>query len=145
MNSNDMYQDEIVALAKSKTGAERLEKPDASVTLDNPLCGDRVTLDVTVSDGMITAVGHRVRGCMLCEAASALVARDAIGTDTSAVSGGRDNLEALLKSGASPSEDDVWSTVTAFGPVAEFKSRHECVLLPFEALGKAVEEAESKI
>ena len=144
MTSNDMYQDEIVTLAKSKIGAERLENPDATMTLDNPLCGDRVTLDVNVTDGKITAVGHRVRGCMLCEASASLVARDAIGTDTNSIAGARDKLEALLKKGAEVSSDGSWSTVTTFGPVAEFKSRHECVLLPFEALGKAVEQAESK-
>jgi nitrogen fixation protein NifU and related proteins len=137
----DIYQDEIVTLAKSKTGATRLENPDATVTLDNPLCGDRVTLDVTVADGKITSVGHRVRGCMLCEASAALVARDAIGTDTDAVHTGREKLAALLKNGPSSDSSEAWSTVSTFGPVAEFKSRHECVLLPFEALDKAVKEA----
>ena len=140
-SSNDMYQDEIVTLAKSKTGAERLENPDATVTLDNPLCGDRITLDISVADGKITHVGHRVRGCMLCEASASLVARDAIGTSTSDVPTAREILKSMLKTEAIPAEGTLWSSVSAFAAVAGFKSRHECVLLPFEALGKAVDEA----
>jgi nitrogen fixation protein NifU and related proteins len=141
MNSSDIYQDEIVTLAKSGTGAARLENPDATVTLDNPLCGDRVTLDVTVADGRITNIGHRVRGCMLCEASAALVARDGIGLGADTVKGAHENLEAVLKSSATPGADDAWSGIAVFAPVAEFKSRHECVLLPFEALARAVDEA----
>jgi len=141
-NPADIYQDEIVTLAKAKNGAERLESPDATVTLDNPLCGDRVTMDIKVQDGKITEVGHRVRGCMLCEASASLVARDAIGTSVDTARSGRQQLDDILKSGATPADSDNWASLSAFAPVAEFKSRHECVLLPLEALGKAIDQAE---
>jgi nitrogen fixation protein NifU and related proteins len=144
MTAKDIYQDEIVTLAKSRTGAERLDAPDATVTLDNPLCGDRVTLDVSVVKGVVTAVGHRVRGCMLCEASAALVARDAVGMDTNAARTGREKLESLLKASDSVPNEETWASNLAFAPVAEFKSRHECVLLPFEALSAAIDQAEGK-
>lgn len=135
-----IYKDTIVTLAKAKTGAERLEHPDASVTLDNPLCGDRITLDVQVADGAISAIGHRVRGCMLCEAAASMIGQHAVGTATSDVGAARAGLQAVLGGDAAA---EAWAPVSDFAPVGGFKSRHECVLLPFEALEKAVGEIES--
>ena len=64
--SLDLYQKEILALAKQGSTPERLDAPDASARVDNALCGDRVTIDVTVSDGKITGLGHKVQGCALC-------------------------------------------------------------------------------
>ena len=48
--SDQLYQDRIVALAKAKTGAGKLSAPTKSARRDNPLCGDRVTIDVRLDD-----------------------------------------------------------------------------------------------
>jgi len=136
--TEDIYKDAIVTLAKAKTGAERLEDPDASVTMDNPLCGDRVTLDVKIDNGTISEVGHRVRGCMLCEAAASMVGQHAVGTAIGEIASARESLKAVLE-GQDASAS--WAPVTDFTAVGSFKSRHECVMLPFEALEKAVDEA----
>jgi nitrogen fixation NifU-like protein len=137
----DIYKDQIVALAKARQKDGRLDDPDASVTLDNPLCGDRITLDVKVAEGRIADIGHHVRGCMLCEAAASLIGGHAIGSAATDTRTAFDLLHNMLKNGASPNDGETWSQVNAFAPVADFKSRHECVLLPFEALAKAVDEA----
>ena len=70
--SDELYQTRIVALAKSKTGAGKLTAPTRSARRDNPLCGDRVTIDVTLDDtGHIAEIAHQVRGCLLCQASAA--------------------------------------------------------------------------
>ena len=43
---DQLYQDRIVSLAKAKTGAGKLTAPTKSARRDNPLCGDRVVIDV---------------------------------------------------------------------------------------------------
>ncbi len=138
--NQEIYKDAIVTLAKAKTGAERLDNPDASITLDNPLCGDRVTLDIKVTDGVISDIGHRVRGCMLCEAAASMIGQHAHGVATADVGAARISLRAVLLGEDAATS---WAPVDDFAPVGGFKSRHECVLLPFEALEKAVDEAAS--
>ncbi len=42
-----------MALAHDETRAGRLDGADASATVDNPLCGDRVTLDVRLDGGTL--------------------------------------------------------------------------------------------
>ncbi|HSJ99159.1 MAG TPA: iron-sulfur cluster assembly scaffold protein, partial [Myxococcota bacterium] len=72
--NDELYHQAILELARKARGASRLEAPQASVTVDNPLCGDRVTLDLSLADGRVREVGHRVRGCLLCQAAAVAIA-----------------------------------------------------------------------
>lgn len=136
-----LYQNAIMARAKEAVGAGTLEDADATVTVHNPLCGDRVTMEIRITDGKVAAVAHEVRGCVLCQAAASVVAANAPGTDAAALSALRDEIGAMLKEGAEL-RPRVWDDLAMFTPVAAHKNRHECVLLPFEALRRAIEEAE---
>jgi nitrogen fixation protein NifU and related proteins len=138
--SDDLYQQAIMERAKGRVGAGRLDTPSASVTVDNPLCGDRITLDVALENGRIRAVGHQVRGCALCQASASVIATAAIGQTPDAATAGRDTLKAVLKG-----EDAVapWSDLGIFAPVQRHKSRHDCVLLPFDALSQALAQAKT--
>ena len=80
--SEELYQAALVARAHAGRGRGRLAAPDRSITLDNPLCGDRVTLDLRLANGQIAAVGHLVRGCLLCEAGAETIAAHAPGKTT---------------------------------------------------------------
>ena len=75
----ELYHAAIVEAARRACGSGRLDNPDASVSVDNPLCGDRVSIDVHVAGGRLRGVAHRVRGCLLCEAAASIIATNAIG------------------------------------------------------------------
>lgn len=132
--SDELYQRRIVALAKSKTGAGKLAAPTKSARRDNPLCGDRVTIDVKLEDGRIVEIAHQVRGCLLCQASAAALAASAVGRDTAGIAELRHDAERALGREAGKANDPF----DAFEPVAAHKSRQECVLLPFEALKDAL-------
>ncbi len=129
--SDDLYGAAIKELAAREPAA--LDGADASVTLDNPLCGDRVTLDVALEGGRVTASGHRVKGCLLCRAAAALAEEKAVGLEADDAARLLDQVSGMLKTGAEPA----FPALAVFLPVRPHKSRHACVLLPFKALVKA--------
>ena len=84
--SDQLYQDRIVALAKAKTGAGKLAAPTKSARRDNPLCGDRVTIDVRLDDkGHIAEIAHQVRGCLLCQASASALSSVAVGRDKAGI------------------------------------------------------------
>jgi nitrogen fixation protein NifU and related proteins len=142
--SDQLYHQAILELAKQGREAGRLEAPQASVTVDNPLCGDRVTLDLNLADGRVREVGHRVRGCLLCQAAAAAIGRRAPGATPAALRiVARDLGEALA--GAPEAAGKSWPELAAFAPVHAHKSRHECVLLPFEALIGALDQVQPNL
>ena len=139
---DELYHQAILELAKRAREAHRLEAPDASVTVDNPLCGDRVMLDLKLADGRVREVGHRVRGCLLCQAAAVAIAVRAPGETPDAL---REVAGALGEAIARAPEaaGRLWPELAAFAPVHAHKSRHECVLLPFEALTRALDQLEA--
>jgi nitrogen fixation NifU-like protein len=137
--SADLYQAELVARAREAFGKGRLPDAAATITVDNPLCGDRVTLDLLRSGGRVSAIGHEVKGCLLCEAAAATIA--AFGRDKmpEELRDMRRAATALMKEGTPAPEP--FSGLAVFTPVHNAKSRRDCVLLPFEALEKALQAA----
>ena len=103
--------------------------------MDNPLCGDRVTLDLELGPaGGVARVGHVVRGCLLCEAAAVLIAEQAPSREI------EDLLHADAGVAAALSERAPfpWPELDMFAPVRGVKSRRRCVGLPFEALAAAL-------
>jgi nitrogen fixation NifU-like protein len=131
-----LYHEEMVTRARRAFGRGRLPAPAASITLDNPLCGDRVTLDVAISGDTVQAVGHEVKGCILCEASAATISEFAAGRQPKELRDMEAAVQALLKNGAPP--PDRFADLEVFSPVHGAKSRRDCVLLPFEALTKAL-------
>ena len=133
--SDELYQEKIVALAKAKTGAGKLAQPTKTARRDNPLCGDRVIIDVTLAgQGRITQIAHQVRGCLLCQASASALSSLAIGKDAGGVAEIRHDAERAL----GREQGAAHEPYAAFAPVAAHKSRQECVLLPLEALKDAL-------
>jgi len=138
MNS-DIYQQGIKSLAAARLACEPLERPDAQVTLDNPLCGDRVTVAIKLQEGGAMALSYKVKGCLLCQAAmNAIGAAASEGSSLSGLDDVAEQLSSMLKGESTQSRwPPKWQSLALFEPVAAHKNRHSCVLLPFKAVAQA--------
>lgn len=137
--SSDLYQAAIMAAAKAAHGKGRLAAPDGSATLDNPLCGDRVTIDIKLADGRVAAIGHDVRGCALCQAAASLIGEAAVGLARAEAHALPAAIDELLGHGTTPT--GALAAAAMFAPVRAHRSRFDCVKLPFAALAAALDAA----
>ena len=140
--SDDLYQKAIIDLAKRSREQGRLEEPDRSATVDNPLCGDRITLDLTLDGETVERVGHKTRGCLLCEASAGLIADHAPGQTLDAL---EEKAETLIRSFRDEDQalDELWPSLETLAPARRYNSRLECVTLPFSALSKALKSDSS--
>ncbi len=134
-----LYQEAIKDYARADHGHGRLDGAGASVRLDNPLCGDRISLQVRLDAGRIVAIAHETKGCLLCRAAASLLGQRAPGLDGQGVAATTAALEAILEQGRQPPAD--WPELGMFAPAGGHPSRHKCVLLPFRALAQAIHQA----
>ena len=136
------YHAAIMGAAHRASGKGRLASPDASATVDNPLCGDRVTIDLRWAGpgegGPVSEIGHVVRGCVLCEAAATVIVEAGTGAPAAALRAAADRVRRMLEEGG-PSPEGEWRKAEMFIPVRPHPSRHDCVLLPFQALLEALD------
>jgi len=135
-----LYHAALVDRAKAAFGKGRLAEPTASVTLDNPLCGDRVTIDIALADGKLAQIGHQVRGCLLCEAAAATIAENCSHRPVAQARAIIPAIRAMMQDGEPAGAE--WPALEIFTPVHASKSRRDCVLLPFAALEKLLDQIE---
>jgi NifU-like protein involved in Fe-S cluster formation len=132
-----LYRKEILRLAANATGAGRLAHPTASATLFNPACGDRVTVDVMLADGRITALTHHTSACVLTQASAAILGADAVGLNRNEIIALAEAVQAMLTGGATPPAP--FDSYAAFDGLGPHKPRHTCVLLPLRATLEALE------
>ena len=129
--SDQLYQDRIVALAKAKTGAGKLAAPTKSARRDNPLCGDRVTIDVRLDDrGQIAEIAHQVRGCLLCQASASALSSVAVGRDKAGIDVPAPRRRKGRSAAKRARRHEPFDGLRAGREVAQVAP--ECVLLPFE-------------
>lgn len=140
--ASEMYHRAIQTLAQESAGGGRLESPSASAFLDNPLCGDSIDMQVEMRDGCIAAIGHKVRGCLLCQAAASLIGKHAIGSSLPQVERIATEVGRFLRDEAPAPVR--WEELDLFTPVRGHTSRYSCVELPFRALVTALQAAEAK-
>lgn len=131
-----LYRRAILRLAADAKGAGHLPAPDVSATAHNPACGDRVTVELELEGGRVTALGHMTQACVLTQASAALLAGLAPGRDRAGLEALEGAVRGFLAGGTPPDGYEV------FEGVAVHAGRHRCVLLPIEAAVKALEAAE---
>lgn len=74
-----LYRDEILEHYRRPHHAGHLRQPDLRHEGYNPLCGDRVTFELAITDGLVADVAIETRGCAISTAAASLLADELIG------------------------------------------------------------------
>ena len=72
----DLYRDFILDHYRNPRNAGTLESPDASFEDTNPLCGDKIRMDVKLHDGVVSDVKFRGRGCAISQASASLLTEE---------------------------------------------------------------------
>jgi nitrogen fixation NifU-like protein len=70
---DDLYRDYILEHYRRPHNFGVVEDPSASYEGANPLCGDRITMQLTVKDGIVEEIGFTGRGCAISQASASLL------------------------------------------------------------------------
>jgi nitrogen fixation NifU-like protein len=120
---DDLYRDYILEHYRRPHNFGVIEDPTASIEGNNPLCGDRITLQLAISDGVVERVGFTGRGCAISQASASLLTDEIKGKPVADVAAFRaDDLLELLGIEISP-------------------ARLKCAMLSHDTLQKALAEA----
>ena len=78
---DEIYREAILDHSQHPRHHGTLEHPDFTYEDANPLCGDRVRVDVTVRDGKIADVAFSGHGCAISQAATSMLCERIVGMD----------------------------------------------------------------
>ncbi len=70
---DDLYRDYILEHYRRPHNFRVLDEPTASYEGANPLCGDRITMMLEISDGVVRDVAFTGRGCAISQASASLL------------------------------------------------------------------------
>lgn len=115
-----MYADNIIDLYKHPLNQGALEHPSTTYRAYSPLCGDDITVDMTIDHHTIQDIRHRGIGCAISQASVSLLTEDVKGKQLHQV------MEIVP-------EEVVGMLGIELGPV-----RLKCALLGLEAIHEAI-------
>jgi NifU-like protein involved in Fe-S cluster formation len=134
-----LYTREILRLATALPHDDRLTAPHGSASCRAPVCGSEVTAEVALNaDGRIATLALRARACALGQASAALLHEHATGLNAAAIEDARNALSLYLCGVAAQLP---WEAMTHFEGAKSHQARHGAILLPYDALLAALEDA----
>jgi len=77
---DDFYREMILDHYKNPRNYGTLEQPDFTYEDDNPLCGDRIRIDVKLDEaGRVAAVRFSGQGCAISQASASMLTEEIMG------------------------------------------------------------------
>jgi NifU-like protein involved in Fe-S cluster formation len=98
----EIYQSQIIEWSKKTDHVAGLKNANCKATASNPLCGDRISVELELAGDVIKSMACQVRGCLLCKASGSILAERVSGLGIDEVKGICSRLEGALKA----SDDD---------------------------------------
>lgn len=136
----DLYQQVIIDHNRNPRNKKAIADATRVAAGDNPLCGDRITLYVSLDGDTIADVGFQGSGCAISQASASLM--------TGAVKGKRvADAETLFRGfhamvmGEAPADTMLLGKLAAFEGVKQYPSRVKCANLAWHTLHAALSNA----
>jgi nitrogen fixation NifU-like protein len=136
---DELYQATIVDHDRAPRNEGALAGATHHATVDNPLCGDVVTVHARVEDGVIRGLTFEGRGCALSRAAASIMTTMVRDRTAEASRGLAAAFEQLVQAAPDADVPDDLGELRAFAGVRRFRSRRVCATLGFRALLRALE------
>jgi nitrogen fixation NifU-like protein len=141
-----LYQEIILDHYRHPRHAGLREPFDAEVRHVNPVCGDEVTLRVTLKDSdagpVVADVSYDALGCSISQASASVLSELVIGRPVSEGLKVHDAFLALMQSkGEAEPDEDVLGDAVAFAGVSKYPARIKCALLAWMAWKDATAQA----
>ncbi|MDA1060595.1 MAG: SUF system NifU family Fe-S cluster assembly protein [bacterium] len=78
----DLYSEIILDYYKNPRNKGTLDKATNVATEYNPLCGDRITIDLEIKEGKVNDIKFSGEGCAISQSATSMLTEQLIGKST---------------------------------------------------------------
>jgi SUF system NifU family Fe-S assembly protein len=135
-NLSDLYQETIIDHSKRPRNRGSLEQPTHSAEGFNPLCGDRLTLQLKMENGRVAAIAFQGVGCAISTASASLMTDVIKGKTAEEAEKTFDDFHELVTE-EFPRKADL-GKLAVFSGVREYPMRVKCATLAWHTLRAAL-------
>ncbi|MEW6054994.1 MAG: Fe-S cluster assembly sulfur transfer protein SufU [Bdellovibrionota bacterium] len=137
---SQLYQEVIREHHKDPRHYGTLSSPDAHAEGYNPLCGDKVIVELKLSKqapSVLEDICFRGEGCSICMASASMMAEEVQGKNLEEAEKAIADFRGLMQGTLNP--EVIEGDIRALAGVRRFPVRIKCALLPWMTLKNAVE------
>ena len=138
-NINDLYRQVIMDHYKSPRNKGLKEGEGYhNLRLKNPSCGDDVTIQAKLENGIITSIRHEGSGCSICCSSASVMSEVLKGKTIEEAKAIIEDFYSLIK-GEEVKDEEALEDAIAYQGVANFPARVKCATISWRALGAILE------
>ncbi|MFB6240996.1 MAG: Fe-S cluster assembly sulfur transfer protein SufU, partial [Gemmatimonadota bacterium] len=127
---------------RSPKNKREMEEATHSVTMDNPLCGDVIELNLRIEDDRIEDVSFQGQGCSISQASASMLTRELEGRSVRDARVLDEKFTKLMHGDEEYEDDPELGELRALSGVSKFPVRVKCALLGFNCLEELVGEGD---
>ena len=134
-----MISSEIIQIASDTSNCGIKLNSSLVSTSKNKICGDKITVAIEIFNNKIEKMSYETESCIFCQASASLLSKiikksniENVRDDIEAINISYNNKKIILKRKFKPFRKLFQKT---------YKERYNCILLPFNALLKVVNNA----
>ena len=136
----DLYQEIIVDHSKRPRNFGPLQGANAKAEGYNPLCGDKVTVQLKVENGVVKEIGFEGSGCAISTASASLMTEGLKGKSRAEAESLFEHFHDLL-TGDKQTPD--LGKLAVFSGVREYPMRVKCATLAWHTLRAALRDSDA--
>jgi len=133
-----MISEEIIKIASDTSNSGIKNKSNLIATSKNKICGDKITIEIEVLNNKVERMSYETESCIFCQASASLLSKiikrsniDNLRKDINEINMLYKTKKIVLKKKYKPFRKLFQQ---------KYKERFNCILLPFNALLKVVND-----
>jgi nitrogen fixation NifU-like protein len=140
---NDLYQEVILDHSKNPRNCRKPETFSKTADGYNPLCGDRLTVYLSVRDGVIEDAAFEGSGCAISTASASMMTETVRGKTVEEAEALFEKFHSLLTESDEPGSD--LGKLVIFSGVRNFPVRVKCATLAWHTVKAALESSSEMV
>ena len=143
MELDSLYQEVILDHYKNPHHKGLRQEYDAQVHHVNPSCGDEITLNLQLRDGVISSISWDGVGCSISQASVSIMSDLVLGKTLAQADGIQSEFVELMQSkGTKKGDEELLEDAVALAGVSKYPARIKCALLGWMAYKDASLQAQ---
>ena len=136
---SELYQEILLEHNSKPRNFRKLEQPTQTAEGYNPLCGDRITLYLSLEDTLISDVSFQGSGCAISRASAAMLTQSIKGQTVARAQEIFEAFHHMLTEPGAELDYDVLGDLETLSGVVAFPTRIKCAVLAWHTMQAALD------